>query len=400
MTATDPLTPTDTSAGDWALDPEVAFLNHGSYGACPRQVLAHQQALRDRLERQPVLFFRELRELVDEARGIVGPFLGAAPEDIVPVPNATTGVNAVLRSLVLEPGDEILVTDHGYNACSNAVRFVCERAGASVAVAEIPFPLADVDDVVDAILAGVTERTRLALVDHITSPTGLVLPIERIVAALRERGVETLVDGAHALGMLPLELEAMGCAYYTGNAHKWMCAPKGAAVLYVRRDLQSSVRPVVISHGANADVPGRSRFLLECDWTGTDDPTAWLSIPAALEHLESLYPGGWSGLRSRNRTLALEARDRLCETLSIAPPAPDACIASLVSVPLPPAEERLTSAFDVDPLQTALWEEHRIEVPIMHWPTSPERVLRISVQAYNRPEEYAALCAALEARGL
>ena len=323
-------------ADPWLLDPDVVFLNHGSFGACPQPVLDYQQAMRARLERQPVQFFvRDLEDLLDEARAALGAFLGAPAQDLAWVPNATTGVNAVLRSLALEPGDELLVIDHEYNACRNTLDFVAARAGARVVVVPLPFPIADPETAVAAILARVSDRTRLALIDHVTSQTGLVLPIARIVAALRDRGVETLVDGAHAPGMLPLDLSGLGAAWYTGNCHKWLCAPKGAGFLYVRPDLQSTVRPVTISHGANATRRDRSRFLLEFDWTGTGDPTAILAVPEALRFMGGLLAGGWPALREHNRTLVLEGRDMLCASLGIEPPCPDDMIGSLSSLPLP-----------------------------------------------------------------
>jgi isopenicillin-N epimerase len=386
-------------ARHWTLDPEIVFLNHGSFGAAPREVLDEQQRWRERLEREPVRFLgREVQGLIDEARAAVAQFVGAAVEELVFVPNATTAVNAVLRSLSFGPGDEILVTDQGYNACRNTVEFVAGRSGARVALASVPFPPASPEDVVEGVLAALTPRTRLALIDHITSPTALVFPIERLVAELRERGVSVLVDGAHAPGMLPLDLTALGADYYTGNLHKWVCAPKGAAFLWVRRELQEPIRPVVISHGANARSDARSRFQLEFDWVGTDDPTAILSVPAALRFLGSLVPGGWDELRARNRALALEARGLLAEALDVGPTAPDEMIGSLAALRLPDAPTAgPVSAFDVDPLQRALFERHRIEVPIMPWPGPPSRLLRVSAQAYNAIEDYQALARALRA---
>lgn len=381
----------------WGLDPAIAFLNHGSFGACPRAVLAFQQKLRERLERQPVQFFvRDLEGLLDEARGALADFLGADPLDLAWVPNATSGVNAVLRSLVLEPGDELLTTDHEYNACRNALEFVAARAGARVVVAELPFPIAGPDEALGAILEAVTGRTRLALIDHVTSQTGLVLPIARIVGALRDRGVETLVDGAHGPGMLPLDLDGLGAGYYTGNCHKWLCAPKGAGFLHVRRDLQPSVRPVAISHGANAAVQDRSRFLLEFDWTGTDDPTPMLAVPEALRVMAGLLPGGWDALRRHNRALVLDGRDRLCAALGVAPPCPDEMIGSLAALPLPDGDGAPpASALYADPLQDRLLGDFRIEVPVIPWPSPPRRLIRISAQAYNVPADYRRLADAL-----
>jgi isopenicillin-N epimerase len=373
------------------------FLNHGSFGACPQPVLDYQLAMRARLERQPVQFFvRDLEGLLDEARATLGAFLGAPAEDLAWVPNATTGVNAVLRSLALEPDDELLVTDHEYNACRNALDYVAARAGAKVVLATLPFPIADAETAVDAILGRVTDRTRLALIDHVTSQTGLVLPIARIVTALRERGVETLVDGAHAPGMLPLDLAGLGAGWYTGNCHKWLCAPKGAGFLYVRPDLQSAVRPVTISHGANATRGDRSRFLLEFDWTGTGDPTAVLAVPEALRFMGGLLPGGWPALREHNRALVLEGRTTLCAALGLTPPCPDDMIGSLCSLPLPDGDGAPPeSALYTDPLQDRLLEDFAIEVPIVPWPAPPQRLLRISAQVYNRPADYRRLAAAL-----
>jgi isopenicillin-N epimerase len=381
----------------WSLDPAIRFLNHGSFGACPTAVLAEQTALRAEIEREPVLFLaRQLESRIDAARAVLAPFLGAATEDLVPVSNATTGVNAVLRSLAFERGDEILLTNHGYNACRNVVEHVAAQSGARVVVVRVPFPLSSSDEVVAAVLGAVTERTRLALLDHITSPTGLVFPIAELVRGLAERGVETMVDGAHAPGMVPLDLGALGAAYYTGNLHKWICAPKGAAFLHVRRDRQAGLRPPVISHGANSPRTDRSRFQLEFDFTGTDDPSAFLVVPACLRFLGGLFPGGMEELYRRNRALALEGRARLCAALGVPAPAPEAMIGTLAAVPLPAgASGARPDAFAIDPLQHALFERHRIEVPVFTWPAPPQRLVRFSAQAYTELAEIEALGSAL-----
>jgi isopenicillin-N epimerase len=236
----------------WALGPNVILLNHGSFGACPRVVLEGQQRLRDAMERNPIGFFmRELEPLLDRSRQALADLVGADARDLVFVRNVTEAVNSVLRSLRFAPGDEILTTDHDYNACRNVVEFVAERAGAKVVVASVPLPIESPEEVVDRVMAAVTDRTRLAVLDHIASPTAVVFPIEELVRQLDGRGVDTLVDGAHAPGMVPLGLDRLGAAYYTGNCHKWLCAPKGAGFLHMRRDRQEGLHPAVISHAYN-----------------------------------------------------------------------------------------------------------------------------------------------------
>ncbi|MGC8990378.1 MAG: aminotransferase class V-fold PLP-dependent enzyme [Verrucomicrobiia bacterium] len=383
----------------WMLDPKVVFLNHGSFGACPRPVLEFQQTVRDSIEKQPVNFFaRQLEALLDEARAALAAFVGCNANDLVFVPNATSGVNTVLRCLGFKPGGELLTTDHEYNACRNALNFVAEQAGCRVVVAQVPFPLNHEDQLVEAILSAVTPRTRIALIDHVTSPTALVLPMERLVRELAKRGVETLVDGAHAPGMLPLNLNKLGAAYYTANCHKWVCAPKGAAFLHVRSDLQHAIRPLVISHGANSPRTDRSRFLIEFGWTGTVDPSAYLSVPIALKYMESLAPGGWPAIMRRNHDLAMAVQSILCEAMEITAPCPEHMIGSMAAVPFwdSPEPEPPTSPLYVDPVQDLLLEKHSIEVPIMPWPAHPRRVLRVSAQLYNSLGQYELLAHALK----
>ncbi|HJV57401.1 MAG TPA: aminotransferase class V-fold PLP-dependent enzyme [Methylomirabilota bacterium] len=380
----------------WPLDPSVAFLNHGSYGACPAEVLRYQAALRAEMEAEPVRFLgRELDDRLDAARARLGAFVGADPDDLAFVSNATGGVNAVLRSLRLAAGDELLTTDHAYQACRNTLDFVAERSGARVVTVTLPFPVTDPQAIVDTVLAGVTPRTRLALLDHITSPTALILPLERIVAALAARGIDSVVDGAHAPGMVPLDLRALGAAYYSGNCHKWLCTPKGSAFLWVRRDRQADVHPLTISHGAKGERVGRSRFRLEFDWTGTQDPTAWLTVPMAIDYLAGLVPGGWSALMARNRALALEARRLLCAAVGTEPACPEEMIGSIASVILPDNRTVETGWRVRDPIQGRLFEAWGIEVPIMRWPAPPKRMVRVSAQLYNHRPQYVRLAEAL-----
>ena len=384
-------------AQHWSLSPDVTFLNHGSFGACPIPVLAAQHELRARMERQPVRFMqRDLEPLLDSAREHLAAFLSADPRHLVFLPNATTGVNAILHSLDFQPGDEILTTDHDYNACRCVLLETARRTGAKVIVAPVPFPLTDDQQIIDAILGSVTQRTRLAFIDHITSPTALVFPIEKIIRLLDECGIDCLVDGAHAPGSIPLELDTLRPAYYTGNLHKWVCAPKGAAFLYVRPDRQDPIRPAVISHGENTCRPGRTHFHDRFDWPGTLDPTAWLAVPDAIRFCATLYPGGWPQLYDQNRTLAAAGRTLIAGHLGIPLPAPANLLASMATLPLSESLQRVPFTSDrIDPLQTRLLDAHRIEVPIIRWGTPARRHLRISAQAYNATEDYRALAAAL-----
>jgi isopenicillin-N epimerase len=402
MHSTDDINDLNQPAADpagWLLDSKVTFLNHGSFGACPRAVLEVQNEWRERMERQPLQFFvRELESHLDAARAALAQFVGATIDNLVFVPNATSGINTVLRSLPFKPGDELLVTDHEYNACRNVLNFVAENSGAKVIVAKLPFPFQNADELIQPLLERVTARTRLVLIDHVTSQTGVVMPISQMVAALNDRGVDTLVDGAHAPAMVPLELEKLNAAYYTGNCHKWLCAPKSVAFLNVRADKQKPIRPLTISHGANSPRIDRSRFLLEFGWPGTADPSMALSVPAAIRFMGAQLPGGWPQVVARNRALALAARKFLCKTLQATEPCPDEFIGSMASVPLPDAtaDEFPRLPFNEYPLQDRLREKHQIEVPIISWPKPPKRWLRVSAQLYNSLPQYERLAGALK----
>ncbi len=379
----------------WVLDPAVAHLNHGSFGACPAPVLAAQHEWRQLLEGNPTRFMAErYQPALEVARSALAAFVGADREGLVPVANASAGVNAVLRSIELRAGDQVLVTDHGYNACRNAAEAAARRAGAEVVVAPVPFPLRTADQVVEAVLARVTARTRLVVIDHITSPTALILPVAQVAAAL-EPDVPVLVDGAHAPGMVPLSLDSLGASFVVGNCHKWLCSPKGAGFLWVAARHRSTVEPVSISHGWNGSYSASSsRFHALFDWTGTTDPTAWLSIPDAIRVMGELMPGGWPALLEANRRLAQRARRVVGEALEVDSPSPDDMIGSMASLPLPP---RRVAASDpmVDPLTAVLRGTWSIEVSVFVWPAPPGRLVRISAQAYNQPDQYRRLGEAL-----
>ncbi len=365
----------------WALDPAVIFLNHGSHGACPNLVLDKQQQLRARLESNPVNFFRdEYEALLDQARDRLGQFLGAAAQDLVFVPNATTGVNTVLKSLPIQADWDLLTTNQTYNACRNALDAIAQTTGARVVVANLPWPVQDAAEIIQAIIGAITPQTKLALLDHVVSQTALILPLQQLVPQLSDRGIETLIDGAHAPGMIELNLSRLGATYYAGNCHKWLSAPKGAAFLYVRRDRQPQIRPLVISHGANSPRSDRCRFLLEFDWTGTADPTPYLSVPLAINWISEQL--GWAELMANNHQKVIQARNHLCQILEIAPPSPDQMLGSMAALPI----NADTS------LQTWLMNARQIEVPVFPWQN--HHILRVSAQIYNQPQEYEILAQA------
>jgi isopenicillin-N epimerase len=385
-------------AHHWLLDPNVVFLNHGSFGACPRTVLEACEAWRIRFEREPVHFvLNELEPALDTARNRVSAFVGSEAQDLVFVASATAGVNTVLASFDFRPGDEILIANQTYPACRNAAVSWAARARASVVTVDLPFPLQSASEIVEAVTRGIGPRTRLALLDHVTSPTGLVLPVAELISEFRGRGIATLIDGAHAPGMLPLDLRSLGADYYVGNLHKWCCGPKGTAFLWAERERQSALRPLVVSHGMTADRPERSRFLLEFDWVGTQDPSGVLALPSALDFLDGLLPGGIPEVMARNHELALAGQRELLAVLGGEPPTPDAMVGSMATVLLPDARgvrPNSRSPF-VEPLHSEL-VARGFQVPVSLFPAPPKQQVRVSAQLYNDLDQYRALAEALK----
>jgi isopenicillin-N epimerase len=390
----------------WDFDPSITYLTHGTYGACPRPVLEAQQALVAELESDPIRFLtREFEGRLDAAREDVAAFLNADPAGLVVVPNATTGIATIVESLRLRPGDELLTNDHEYNATLNALATVAERAKARVVRVSIPLPIRHEEQVVEAILAGVSPRTRLAMISHVTSPSGLVFPIETIVRELDRLGVDTLVDAAHAPGMVPVDLRALGAAYWTGNGHKWLCGPKGAGVLHVREDRRDGILPLVTSHGRNDPRSDRPTLWKEFDWQGTSNPTAFLALPEALRVIGGLQPGGWPAHMAANRELVLAGRNVLIDRLGLEPIAPASMIGAMAAIALPVSADEATS----EALTTSLATDERIEVPVGPFPVRAGRdpgaapshpLVRLSAQRYNEHADYERLADALVERGI
>ncbi|MDH3248709.1 MAG: aminotransferase class V-fold PLP-dependent enzyme [Acidimicrobiia bacterium] len=380
----------------WQLEPSIRHLNHGAFGAVPSIVADHQSAIRAEIARNPTRFFaREIEGRLDAARQDLAVFLGSDADALAWINNTTTGVNLVLRHIErqLGPGDEVLITSHEYNACRNATEAMAARVGATVRRAELPFPVADAAAVAEAVLSNVTDSTRLVVLDHVTSQSAVVLPIERLVGQIEGSGIPTLVDGAHAPGMLELDLDSLGASFYVGNCHKWLCAPHGAAFLRVAERHRDTIDPLVISHGWNDTRPERNRYRKLFDWIGTDDPSAVLSVPSAIEAVGAALPGGWPAVMRRNHALALEGRRIVLDRIGGERAVPDDMIGTMAAIELPPAER--PSEGIIDPLTGAIRESHRIEVPVFAFPESPRRVVRLSAQLYNTQDDYVALAGAL-----
>jgi isopenicillin-N epimerase len=383
----------------WSLDQKMIYLNHGAFGACPIPVLKKQYELRQELERQPVRFMlRVLPDLLEKAKNELADFVGANHEDLFFVPCATHGVNTVLKSLSFKKGDELLTTDHEYFACKNALDFVASRKYTKVVVAKIPFPVDSEKTIIEKILNYITVKTKIILIDYVTSPTGLILPIEELLKELKKFDIDIIIDGAHAPGMFPLKIKELGVAYFTGNCHKWLCAPKGAGFLYVRPDKQSKIHPLSLSFiKTNHSNDKRSQFQTEFYWTGTYDPTAYLCVPEAIKFMKSLFKYGWLDIMWDNCVLAIKARKIICEILSIPEPCPDSMIGSIAAIPLPDSKANpMTNEKNIELLQDKLYTDYKIEVPVGFWPAPPKRLLRISAQIYNSLEQYEKLAYALK----
>lgn len=360
---------------------DVVFLNHGSFGACPRPVFETYQRWQLELERQPVAFLgRDLTERMRAPRVPLASLLGTGPDNVVGLVNATEGLNIVAQSLDLQPGDEILTTDHEYSALEKTWAYVARRTGARIVTVKVPMPLVSEAAFTEALLAGFTDRTRVLFLSHITSPTALVFPIERPIAEARRRGIYTVIDGAHTPGHIPLNLDAMGVDFYAGNCHKWLMTPKGSAFLYVRPELQGIINPLVISHGWTADSKqpgakgafGNSPFIDELEMQGTRDPAAWLTVPAAIDFRRE---HGWEGVAAECRALAQETAGRLRERTGLAPlSSPEFCAPQMVAMPVP------AIADPVD-FQRRLMERYAIEIPVFNWQN--HSIVRLSVQGYN-----------------
>ena len=387
--------PTNLSQ-QFLLDPDVVFLNHGSFGACPKPVFEDYQRWQLKLERQPVAFLDSRRELANNlrvARVALAAEVGADAENIAQVSNATTGLNIVIQSLDLKPGDEILTTNHEYNALEKTWAYVTRKTGAKVVVVEIKLPLISAAAFNDALVAGITERTRVLFLSHITSATALLFPIEAPIAEARKRGIFSIIDGAHAPGHIPLDLEALGADFYAGNCHKWLMSPKGSAFVYARPEHQRMIDPLVISHGWTADNKepgargpfGSSVFVDEIEMQGTRDPAPWLAVPAAIAFRRD---HDWWKVSADCNRLAQETATRLRELTGLpALSSPEFCAPQMVAMPIPPC--------DPAAVKSGLLDRYGIEIPVFEW--QGHFIVRLSCQGYNTRAQMDVLVGALTA---
>ena len=378
------------------LDPDVVFLNHGSFGACPREVFDDYQRWQRELERNPVEFLgRRSGALLALARERLAAHLGAQADDLAFITNATTGVNLVARSLGLQPGDEVLATDHEYGACDAAWQHLCARAGAHYRRVEVPLPF-DATTFTDRLLAAATPRTRLVYASHISSTTALIFPVAALCAAARGRGIATLIDGAHAPGHVPLDLNAIGADYYTGNCHKWLCAPKGSAFLHVRQERQASLDATVVSWGYVAEAAGHTGFdaytghtplQRRLQWQGTRDIAPFLAVPAAIDFQQR---HDWPAVQRHCHALACATQQRVLSRNGLTAVAPDAAYGQMVTIPV--------RSGDAEGLRRRLFDRHRIEVPVTQH--AGHTFVRVAVQAYNTQADVDALVDALAEAGV
>lgn len=374
------------------LDPSVTFLNHGSFGATPKPVFERYQHWQLEMERQPVEFLgRRHDPLIYTARQAVADYLDADPADLVFVVNATWAVNVVAKSIAWAAGDEILTTDHEYGACMNAWRWVCERTGARLVERHIPLPLPSDDEMIERIWAGVTDRTRMLYISHITSPTAVTFPMAELVRRCRERGILTFIDGAHAPGQIPLDLSALGADFYTGNLHKWVCAPKGCAFFHARREHHAVLDALVISWGYTEEVTPMLSFMPDSvlgqrqQYQGTRDIAAFLAAPEAIAFQKA---HDWDAVRARCHALATEAQRQIDALTGMAQVVPPSNFSQMALSEMPLGTDART-------LKRRLYDEHRVEVPVTVW--GGRTFVRVSVQGYNTPADIEHLLAALSA---
>ncbi len=363
------------------LDPDIHYLNHGSFGACPEPVFDQMVQFQKELEWEPIDFLdKTILPRMAHARKTLAAYVNCPADDLVYFPNPTTAINMVARSLVLRPGDEILTTNHEYGAMDRTWRFIAEKHGAHYINHPIPLPVTTHEEFVETFWQGVTEKTKVIFLSHITSQTALIFPVKEICRRARQAGILTIIDGAHAPGQIPVDLADIQPDIYTGACHKWLCAPKGAAFLYASKEVQSWLEPLVVSWGYQSENPSDSQFIDYHQWQGTRDVSAFLSVPAAIQFQQD---NQWQTVQYHCRELLISAREQLLEVTGLPPICPDRWdwFVQMAALRLPEV--------DIAKLKTWLYDQYRVEVPVYRWQGEP--FLRVSIQAYNTAEDVSAL---------
>lgn len=383
-----------SNSGIWLLNRGVEYLNHGSFGACPRHVMEYRGRLLFEIESEPMDFL--VRRLPGELTAQISAlesFLGAQPGTIVLTDNTTTGINSVIKSIGFRPGETVLLSNQAYFSTRNALKEAASRAGAHVRTVPFTVPVSGPDEVLGQLMGSVDDTVRYAVLDHVSSPTGMVFPLERAVRALREAGIEVIADGAHGPGHTRLSLSETGCAWYVGNCHKWLCSPRSCAILYTRPDMKGITAPAVTSHVPEDFQPGPDPLRVMFDWSGTPDPSPRLCVKQSIDYMATLHPEGWDGIMKRNTTLARAARSLLLEATGTEAPFPDSMVGCMASVRLPDLDHGGPRPIDwFDPVQQAL-RDRGIEAPVIQCQAG--RFLRVSAQLYNDLSQYERLAEVL-----
>lgn len=376
-------------AKHWNLDPKIVFLNHGSFGATPAKVLEKQSEYRRMMEYEPVHFFMDIMpELYDISKRSLSEFLGAEPDNMVFVQNTTTGVNQILNSFPVKQGDEWLVSSHAYGACKNAMEHYAGKHKIRLQVADIPFPFENDEAILKAIEQKISKNTRLMLIDHVSSATGSIFPVTGIIELLRSKGIKVLIDGAHAPGMMDVNIEETGADFYVGNCHKWLCAPKGSAFMFAKEEYRDIVKPLVISHFNDTDINGPSHWANQYMWDGTHDFSQYFCVKDSIEFMNGIHDKGWKGIMDHNHKMAWQAARIISDSTGFELPVSERYIGSMVTIPVPDGEEGFPKFNENPPLKRKLFEKYHIQIPVYTFPAVPRQWIRISAQLYNSLEQY------------
>jgi isopenicillin-N epimerase len=372
----------------WQLNKEITYLNHGSFGATPIEIIKHQRQLMDDLEAEPVNFMvNKLPKYLSDAKEALGNFVGTSKDNLFFVSNTTTGVNTVLKSLMLTNCDW-LTTSHAYGACVNAFKFYAAQNNSILNIAPIIYPNATDDAILEAIENTITQKTKLALIDYVTSASAIIFPIKKIIALLKAKGILVIIDAAHAPGMVDFSIDTLDADFFVANCHKWICSPKGSAFVYVNPKHHHLIKPLVISHYNDTDESSASHWSVNFDWDGTHDYSAFIGVKKAIAYMPTLHKDGWAGIKKHNHELVWEAGNKIANALGVPLPVDKNMIGSILNIPMPNGEIPVFNFHYNPKLKSILYDDYKIEVPIFMFPKAPKQWLRISAQLYNHMEQY------------